>query len=87
MHCVPGGRQGRGPRCVDPWHCRLALEMWNAISLAGKDPEPVREVEQYQLDILELTSMHSTGSGTKPQKGGWIRAFFRVTQGERCWAG
>jgi len=30
-----------------------------------KEPEQAREGELYQLDIVGLTSRHSTGSGTK----------------------
>jgi len=29
--------------------------MWNVTSLAGKEPELVREVERYQLDMVGLT--------------------------------
>lgn len=35
------------------------------ISLVGTEPELVREVERYPLDIVELTSSHSLGSGNK----------------------
>jgi len=31
----------------------------------------VREVERYQLDMVGLTSTHSTGSGTKLLERGW----------------
>ena len=54
--CNMCGRQRRGPGPADPRHCRLVLEMWNVTSLAGMEPELVREVERYQLDIVGLTS-------------------------------
>ena len=43
--------------------------------------------EQYQLDIVGLTSMHSSGSGTKLLERGWTLAFSGVAQGERRRAG
>jgi len=49
----------------------------------GKEPELVREVEQYQLDIVGLTSTHSAGSGTKLLEKGWTLFFSGVAQGER----
>ncbi|TWW53371.1 hypothetical protein D4764_0259800 [Takifugu flavidus] len=36
---------------------------WNVTCLVGKEPELVREVEKFRLDIVGLTSMHSKGSG------------------------
>jgi len=42
-----------------PRHHRLVLGSWNVTSLAGKEPEPVQEVERYQLDMVGLTSTHS----------------------------
>jgi len=61
--------------------------MWNVTSLAGKEPELVREVEQYQLDPVGLASMHSAGSGTKLLEKGWTLFFSGVAQGETCRAG
>jgi len=49
--------------------------------LAGKEPELVREVEWYELEMVGLTSTHSTGSGTKLLERGWTLSFFRVGQG------
>ena len=40
----------------------LAMGTWNVTSLGGKEPELVREVEQYRLEIVGLTSMHSLDS-------------------------
>ncbi|CAM4332564.1 unnamed protein product [Leuciscus chuanchicus] len=44
--------EGRGPRQPDPWTRKLALGTWNVTSLAGKEPEIVRDVERYQLEIV-----------------------------------
>ena len=60
---------------------------WNVTKLAGKDPELVREVEQYQLDLVGLTYTHSIGSGTKLMDRGYALPFSGVAQGVRCWAG
>ena len=87
MHCKPGGRQKRGPGRVDPRHRRLVLGMWNVTSLAGKEPELVRELERYQLDMVGLTSTHATGSGTKLLERGWTLSFSGVPQGVRRQAG
>jgi len=43
----------------------------------------VREVEQYQLDRVGITSLHSTGSGTKLLEKGWTLFFSGVAHGER----
>ncbi len=40
-----------------------------------KEPELMQEVEQYQLDIVGLTSMHDTGSGSKILP--WMRGLGR----------
>jgi len=42
----------------------------------------VREVEQYQLDIVGLTSTHNAGSGTKLLEKGWTLFFSGVAHGE-----
>jgi len=47
----------------------------------------VWEVEQYQLDIVGLTSTHSAGSGTKLLEMGWTLFFSGVSQAERRRAG
>jgi len=59
----------------------LVLGTWNVTSLAGKEPELVREVERYKLDMVRLTSTHSTGSGTKLLERGWTLSFSKVSQG------
>ena len=47
----------------------------------------MREVERYQLDMVGLTSTHSTGSGTKLLERGWTLYFSGVAQGVRRQAG
>jgi len=49
----------------------------------GKEPELVREVDRYQLDMIGLTSTHSTGSGTKLLERGWTAFLSGVAQGVR----
>jgi len=83
VNCIPGGRQKRCPGRADPWHCRLVLGTWNVTSLAGNESELMREVERYQLDMVGLTSTHSTGSVTKLLERGWTLSFSGVAQGVR----
>ena len=85
VHCKLGSRQRRGPGRADTWHRRLVLGTWNVTS--GKEPELVREVERFQLDMVGFTSTHSTGSGTKLLERGWTLSFSGVAQGVRCQAG
>jgi len=66
--------------------CRLVLRTWNIISLVGKEPELVREVVRYQLDLIGLTSTHS-GSGNKLLERGWTLSFSGDAQRVRCQAG
>ncbi|XDV39319.1 hypothetical protein PO909_008575 [Leuciscus waleckii] len=62
VHSGSGSSRRRGPRRPDLWTWKLALGTWNVTSLAGKEPELVREVERYRLEIVGLTSTHSLGS-------------------------
>jgi len=64
----------------------MVLGTWNVSSLAGKEPELVREVERHQLDMVGLTSTHSTGSRTKLLERGWTLVS-GVGQGVRHQAG
>ncbi|KAJ0019143.1 hypothetical protein NQD34_006712 [Periophthalmus magnuspinnatus] len=66
-----GGSRRQEPRRPDLWTWRLALGTWNVTSLGGKEPELVREVECYRLDIVGLTSTHSLGSGTQLLESSW----------------
>ncbi|KAI3359409.1 hypothetical protein L3Q82_002912 [Scortum barcoo] len=65
----------------------LAIGTWNVTSLGGKEPELVREVERYRLEIVGLTSTHSLGSGTQLLERGWTLHYSGVAQGERRRAG
>ncbi|KAK3534027.1 hypothetical protein QTP86_000639 [Hemibagrus guttatus] len=53
----------------------------------GKEPELVREVEWYRLEIVGLASTHSLGSGTQLLERGWTLFFSGVPHGERRRAG
>ncbi|KAK3535249.1 hypothetical protein QTP70_005957 [Hemibagrus guttatus] len=87
VQCVLGGSHGRGPRRPKPWKKNLAFGTWNVTSLGGKEPELVREVERYQLEIVGLASTHSLGSGTQLLERGWTLFFSGVPHGERRRAG
>ncbi|KAK3548413.1 hypothetical protein QTP70_012739 [Hemibagrus guttatus] len=81
--CVLGSSHGRGPRRPKPWTKNLAFGTWNVTSLGGKEPELVREVERYRLEIVGLASTHSLGSGTQLLERGWTVFFSGVPHGER----
>ncbi|MDG2555341.1 reverse transcriptase domain-containing protein [Vibrio parahaemolyticus] len=87
VQCGLGSRPRRGPWRSDPQLRKLALGTWNVTSLAGKEPELVEEVERYRLDIVGLTSTHSSGSGTLVLERGWTLSFAGVAPGERRRAG
>ncbi|KAK3505988.1 hypothetical protein QTP70_003200 [Hemibagrus guttatus] len=53
----------------------------------GEEPELVREVERYRLEIAGLASTHSLGSGTQLLERGWTLFFSGVPHGERRQAG
>ncbi|TWW67270.1 hypothetical protein D4764_02G0003110 [Takifugu flavidus] len=80
-----GWRQG--PWRSDPRLHKLALGTWNVTSLVGKEPELVREVEKFRLDIVGLTSTHGKGSGTSHLERGWTLYHSGVADGERRRAG
>uniref|UniRef100_A0A3B5PZQ4 Endonuclease/exonuclease/phosphatase domain-containing protein n=1 Tax=Xiphophorus maculatus TaxID=8083 RepID=A0A3B5PZQ4_XIPMA len=82
-----GGSRGRGPWRSDPRLQKLALGTWNVTSLVGKEPELVREVERFRLEIVGLTSTHGSGSGTSLLERGWTYFHSGVAQGERRRAG
>ncbi|KAI3371933.1 hypothetical protein L3Q82_006808 [Scortum barcoo] len=71
----------------NPWTKTLAIGTWNVTSLGGKEPELVREVERYRLEIVGLTSTHSLCSGTQLLERGWTLHYSGVAQGERRRAG
>ncbi|KAK7938962.1 hypothetical protein WMY93_002288 [Mugilogobius chulae] len=78
VQCVLGGGQVEVPGRPRPCTRSLALGTWNVTSLAGKEPELVREVERFRLDIVGLTSTHSLGSGTITLERGWTLHFSGV---------
>ncbi|KAK3542749.1 hypothetical protein QTP70_001883 [Hemibagrus guttatus] len=82
VQCVLGSGHGRGSRRPKPWTKNLAFGTWNVTSLGGKEPELVREVERYGLEIVGLASKHSLGSGTLLERG-WTLFFSGVPHGER----
>lgn len=82
-----GGSEGQGSRRTRPGRQKLALGTWNVTSLWGKEPELVREVERYQLDLVGLTSTHSLSSGTVLLDKGWTLFFSGVAKGVRRRAG
>uniref|UniRef100_A0AAR2KE64 Endonuclease/exonuclease/phosphatase domain-containing protein n=1 Tax=Pygocentrus nattereri TaxID=42514 RepID=A0AAR2KE64_PYGNA len=87
VRCGSGSVRRRGPWRSDPRLLKLAFGTWNVTSLAGKEPELVREVERYRLDIVGLTSTHSLGSGSNLLERGWTLFFSGVAHGERQRAG
>ncbi|KAI3354768.1 hypothetical protein L3Q82_004594 [Scortum barcoo] len=82
VQCGLGSSRGGGPRRPNPWTKTLAIGTWNVTSLGGKEPELVREVERYRLEIVGLTSTHSLGSGTQLLERGWTLHYSGVAQGE-----
>ncbi|KAK3536657.1 hypothetical protein QTP86_015466, partial [Hemibagrus guttatus] len=87
VQCVLGSSHGQGPQRPKPWRKNLAFGTWNVTSLGGKEPELVREVERYRLEIVGLATTHSLGSGTQLLERGWTLFFSGVPHGERRWAG
>uniref|UniRef100_A0A8C6LNK6 Endonuclease/exonuclease/phosphatase domain-containing protein n=1 Tax=Nothobranchius furzeri TaxID=105023 RepID=A0A8C6LNK6_NOTFU len=87
VQCVTGGKRGQGPWRSDPRLQKLALGTWNVTSLVGKEPELLCEVERFRLDIVRLTSMHGSGSGTSFLERGWTFYYSGVAPTERCGAG
>uniref|UniRef100_A0A3B3BLN8 Reverse transcriptase domain-containing protein n=2 Tax=Oryzias melastigma TaxID=30732 RepID=A0A3B3BLN8_ORYME len=87
VHCGLGGSRRRVPRRPKPRSWNLAFGTWNVTSLGGKEPELVREVERYRLDIVGLTSTHSLGSETQSLERGWTLYHSGVAHGERRRAG
>ncbi|KAI3360026.1 hypothetical protein L3Q82_014350 [Scortum barcoo] len=67
----------RDPAGLSP---EIMRRTWNVTSLGGKEPELVREVERYRLEIVGLTSTHSLGSGTQLLERGWTLHYSGVAQ-------
>ncbi|KAK3550786.1 hypothetical protein QTP70_005472 [Hemibagrus guttatus] len=87
VQCVLGSSHGRGPRRPKPWTKNLAFGTCNVTSQGGREPELVREVERYRLEIVGLASMHSLGSGTQLLERSWTLFFSGVPHGEKRQAG
>ena len=87
VRCQTGGSESRGSQHTRLRQQRLALGTWNVTSLGGKEPELVKEVERYRLDLVGLISTRSRGSGTLLLYRGWTLFFSGVAQGVRCTAG
>ncbi|KAK3545705.1 hypothetical protein QTP70_011365 [Hemibagrus guttatus] len=87
VQCVLGSSHEQGPQQPKSWTKNLAFGTWNVTSLGGKEPELVREVEWYWLEIVGLASTHSLGSGTQLLERGWTLFFSGVPHGERHRAG
>ncbi|KAK3560252.1 hypothetical protein QTP86_004002 [Hemibagrus guttatus] len=85
VQCVLGSSHGWRPRRPKPWTNNLAFGTWNVTSLGGKEPELVREVERYRLEIVGIASTHSLGSGTQLLERGWTLFFSGVPHARyRC---
>uniref|UniRef100_A0A669F3T2 Endonuclease/exonuclease/phosphatase domain-containing protein n=1 Tax=Oreochromis niloticus TaxID=8128 RepID=A0A669F3T2_ORENI len=76
VQCEPGDGQEWRSWWTDPQLPRLAIGTWNVTCLVWKEPELVREIERYRLDIVGLSSTH-----------GWTLSQSGVAHGERRWAG
>ncbi|TWW77409.1 hypothetical protein D4764_12G0007990 [Takifugu flavidus] len=62
---------------------RQIQSMTRSCSDNGKELELVGEVERYRLDMVNLTSTHSVGSGTQVLEGDWTLFYAGVAQGEK----
>lgn len=63
-----------GVGCTATWVAIQARGLEGQTQVAktgGKEPELVREVERYQLDLVGLTSMHSRDAGSILLDRGW----------------
>ena len=89
MLCGSGGSQRQGQWQSDPRSLKLAIRTWNITSMMEKEPELVREVERYWLDIVGLTSTYSSGLGTGSLERSWslfYAKFSQVEGREQVWA-
>ncbi|XP_061767027.1 uncharacterized protein LOC133559349 [Nerophis ophidion] len=87
VQCELGSSRKQGTWRSDLRLQKLALGTWNVTSLGGKEPELVREVEKFRLDIVGFTSTHSKGSGTSSLERGWTLFHSGVAGSERRRAG
>ncbi|KAK3538143.1 hypothetical protein QTP70_032395 [Hemibagrus guttatus] len=78
---------GGGPGDPNPGQRIWLLGHGMSPHWGGKEPELVREVERYRLEIVGLASTHNLGSGTQLLERGWTLFFSGVPHGERRRAG
>ncbi|KAK3572568.1 hypothetical protein QTP86_000427 [Hemibagrus guttatus] len=78
---------GGGPSDPNPGQRIWLLGHGMSPHWGGKEPELVREVERYRLEIVGLASTHSLGSGTQLLERGWTLFFSGVSHGARRRAG
>ncbi|KAK3564029.1 hypothetical protein QTP86_006952 [Hemibagrus guttatus] len=78
---------GGGPDDPNPGQRIWLLGHGMSPHWGGKEPELVREVERYRLEIVRLASTHNLGSGTQLLERGWTLFFSGVPHGERRRAG
>ncbi|KAI3377385.1 hypothetical protein L3Q82_008575 [Scortum barcoo] len=83
VQCGLGSSRGRGPRTTQSLDQNSGNRDMECHLAGGKEPELVREVERYRLEIVGLTSTHSLGSGTQLLERGWTLHYSGVAQGER----
>ncbi|KAK3509580.1 hypothetical protein QTP70_006449 [Hemibagrus guttatus] len=78
---------GGGPDDPNPGRRIWLLGHGMSPHCGEKEPELVREVERYRLEIVGLASTHSLGSGTQLLERGQTLFFSGVPHGERRRAG
>lgn len=87
VHCASSSSQAWGPCRSNPRLLRLTTGTWNFTSLVWKEPELVCNVDRSRLDIVGLTSIHRSGSGTSLLKRGWTFFQFGAVLNKRQWRG
>lgn len=82
-----GGKQRQETVHTDPCWCRLVPGPWDVISLVGKNPELVRDVERFRLDIVGSTLTLCSGTrlvenactlSQVPSSLGWLRGLLKL---------
>lgn len=80
MQCESGACQRKGPWQSDPWLLKMANMIWNVTCLVVKESEFMKD-ERYQIDLVELISTYSLGSGSS------LLSYAGVIPGKRQMAG
>jgi len=78
-----GGGQRQRLWWSKPWLLKWTSGTWNIPSLVGNEPRLPREVERYWIDLIELTSKPSKGSGNNLPERGWTLFISGAALGER----